>query len=208
LDDSNDFYNQVKGAPEDFGLTKPLTDLLKAAIDLLQAKYDVWHALELQLETATPQKNAAQKDLRRLLVQLRGTVRSSPVVTDAQRESLRLNDSSEDDANDNPLGTAPLLAVGHSGVHLHGIGFFMPGEPSDSTEKPAKKLRCRLRLKIGGEATTDLKDYEVIADDSKSPYGYTHDAADAGKVAHYIGSWIDDDGNESPMSEVFSIVIS
>jgi hypothetical protein len=44
--------------------------------------------------------------------------------------------------------------------------------------------------------------------DTKSPYDYTHNAANAGKTAHYIAVWTTKDEEDSPQSEVFSLVIT
>ena len=106
------------------------------------------------------------------------------------------------------LEFAPLLLVEPSGVHIHRIRFFMPEESSNSTRKPRGVLGAKLYLKIDGAAGTDLKEYQLIAMDTKSPYEYAHSAANAGKTAHYIAIWTTKDEEDSPQSEVFSLVIT
>jgi hypothetical protein len=84
----------------------------------------------------------------------------------------------------------------------------MEGKASGSTKKPAWAQGCKLFLKIDGAASTDLKEYQLIAMDTKSPYDYAHSAANAGKTAHYIAVWTTKDEEDSPQSEAFSLVIT
>lgn len=48
----------------------------------------------------------------------------------------------------------------------------------------------------------------MIALDTRSPYDYAHNAANAGKQAHYIGAWANADDSQGSQSEVFSIMIT
>lgn len=202
------FLMIVATSPADFGLTNTLVTMLTAAVDLLETKQTELNTLEVQVDVVRPDKNAAYKTARKLFAQMRETIRESPLATEAQRESLGLTPSASDAVGD-PFEFAPLLAVVQAGTHEHKIQFFMPGEPSTSKKKPRKDLRCSLFVKIDGAATTNLKDYQKLIDDGQSPYNFAHEAEDTGKMAHYIGRWYDENTEEtSPLSEVFSIVIS
>jgi hypothetical protein len=129
---------------------------------------------------------------------------------DADRAALHLatGEGGDDDSAADALEFAPLLLCELVGVHVHRVRFFMQGEASDSTKKPPGVLGAKIYLKIDGAPSTDLKEYQLITMDTKSPYDYTHSAANAGKTAHYVAVWTTKDDDDSPQPEAFSLVVT
>lgn len=210
LDDAKNFYNVTKDDPEAFGLTGTQVTTLNTKITATETKIDEQTAANTLKLTKTAERKETSLDFEKYFRGLRQVVQARPETTDAQRAALRLA-TGEGDGGDGlatALENAPLLLVEHAGIHQHRSWFYMVGEPAKSTKKPKGVLGGKIYLKIDGEASTDLKDYRLIALDTKAPYDYTHDAADAGKTAHYICVWATADDEESPQSEVFSIKIT
>jgi hypothetical protein len=207
--EANNFISVTTANPTHFGLTAAqiadLTGKTGAASDALDDR----NADENAFRGAVAKLREMLRDLEAVLRQLRRVVQANPATTAADRAVLHLATGEGDgDSGANALEFAPLLLVEPSGVHQHRVRFFMQGEASNSTRKPTGTLGAKIFMKIDGAASTDLKEYQMIAMDTKSPYDYEHNAANAGKTAHYIAVWTTKDEDDSPQSEVFSLVIT
>lgn len=206
--DAKNFFNIVSPRPDHYGLTTAQLDLLEAKYRNTEAKIAAQAVADSQKIAATADKKEVADDFTAYYLSLRGVAQANPTTTDAMRAPLNLATGAGEPPNLVDFTTAPLLAVEPSGVHAQRIRFFMAGEPSTSTKKPKQSDGAKIYLKIDGVATTDLKDYELVAFDRKSPYEFTHEASDAGKTAHYIAMWANDEDDHSPQSEVFSLIIT
>jgi hypothetical protein len=207
--EANNFISVTNANPAHYGLTAAqITDLTNKTGTADNGLADRI-AAENAFRVAVAKAKEMLRDLETLLRQLRRIVQANPTTTDADRVALHLATGEGDgESGANALEFAPLLLVEPSGVHHHLIRFFMQGEASNSTRKPPGVLGAKLYVKIDGAASTDLKEYQMIAMDTKSPYTYDHNAANAGKTAHYIALWTTKDEDDSPQSEVFSLVIT
>ena len=202
------FWDVVKTTPTDYQITADQATQLDALTTAAETLLASRTALENQLKTARTAFKAAFEALEDFFRALRQSVKDNPATTDVQRAELHLLTDGGGGNVGNALEFAPLLLVQQMGILQHIIRFFMQGEASNSTKKPYGVFGCKLYVKIGDAPPVDLSECQLITIDSKSPYLYEHDSADAGKKAHYIGVWVDKDDNTSPQSETFSITIT
>lgn len=209
ISEAENFISVTTANPAHYGLTAAqITDLTNKTGTADNAFTDRKNA-ENAFRVAVATFKEKLKSLETTLRQLRRIVQANPATTDADRAALRLSTGEGDDGNvADALEFAPLLLCETAGVHVHRVRFFMQGEASGSTKKPPGVLGAKIYLKIDGAASTDLKEYQLIAMDTKSPYDYTHSAANAGKTAHYVAVWTTKDDDDSPQSEAFSLVIT
>lgn len=208
LDEAQLFADAVTANTEEFGFTPQraggLQDKIAVARLAITAQTAAHQAYRTTTTTKTTTVNAAEKEFRAL----RAIAKAQTTLTPEQRTAARLDMFGADTDPGDGLQFAPLSFVEQAGIHKHEIYFFMPSEDVKSTKKPKGVFGCRIFCKIGGTASTNLKDYFPLTIDTKSSYGYLHDAANAGQTAHYICLWEDTDGEQSPQSEVFSLVIT
>jgi hypothetical protein len=206
--EAENFISVTTANPAHYGLTAAqitnLTNQTGTADNALADRNSAENAFRVAVATFKEKL----RELEKLLRQLRQIVQANPATTDADRAALHLATGEGGGNIGDALEFAPLLLVEPSGIHLHRARFFMQGEASNSTKKPPGVLGAKIYLKTDGAASTDLKEYQLIAMDTKSPYEYTHSAANAGKTAHYIAVWTTKDEEDSPQSEVFSLVIT
>jgi hypothetical protein len=208
LADIQNFINVTDGSEAAHGLTEAQVGALRSKRTDTVAKIDAQAVADTAKRTASAERRAAYKDLVDKYRELRQVVQNHPETTDVMRAVLGLATGEGGGDIADALEFAPLLLCEPSGVHHHLIRFFMQGEASNSTRKPPGILGAKIFLKIDGAASTDLKEYGLIVMDTKSPYIYEHNAANAGKTAHYITAWTTKDEDDSPQSEVFSLVIT
>ena len=208
--EAENFISVTTANPAHYGLTAAqITDLTNKT-GTADNTFTDRNSAENAFRVAVATFKAALKELETTLRRLRRIVQVNPATTDADRAALHLA-TGEGDGGGNisdALEFAPLLLCEPSGIHIHRARFFMQGEASDSLKKPPGVLGAKIYLKIDGAPSTALKEYQLIAIDTKSPYEYAHDAANAGKTAHFIAVWTTKDEDDSPQSEVFSLVIT
>lgn len=208
ISDARNFVRELSTDPTAVGLTAAQITLLTAKTDDFEDSVNAQDAAETAKREATADKRAKETDFEAFFRELRQIAQKHPGTTDVDRARLKLATGEGKDEGGDPLESAPLVEGEQGGIHDHIIYFFMAGEKSSSTKKPRGVFGAPIYVKIGGEATTNLKEYEMATLDRKAPYLMRHDAADAGKVAHYICLWEDADGNRSPQSAVFSMTIT
>ena len=209
--EAENFISVTTSNPAHFGLTAAQLTELDGATTVSNTALAARNNAENTFRGSVTTNREALDTLETILRQLRQIVQVNPATTDTDRTLLHLATGEGGEGGGSiseSLATAPLILVENAGVHLHQPRFFMPDEPSSSTRKPKGIHGAKIFMKIDGAASTDLKEYQLIAIDTKSPYTYAHSAANAGKTAHYIALWTTRDDEDSPQSEVFSLVIT
>ena len=207
MTEARHFSNTVNTSPTTYQLTAAQATMLDDLTTTAEATLAARTNTENQLVTDRAAFKTAFGKLSEFFRPLRQSVKDNPATTDVQRAELHLTTGGGGDDFGDPLATAPLLLVEQTGIRQHTIRFFMQGESSNSTKKPKGVKGANIYKKIG-TAPLSLKECSLMTMDTKSPYVFEHDAEDAGKQAHYIAVWVDNDDNASPQSETFSITIT
>ena len=68
-------------------------------------------------------------------------------------------------------------------------------------------LGAQIWCAVGPTPPADPKLYQFAALDTATPYLLRHDAADGGKIAHYIVRWVNTQNQFGPWSETVSATI-
>jgi hypothetical protein len=164
----------------------------------------------------TAQTNAqaarATKDTSRdgLEGQIRPTaamIQANPAVTDEQRAALGLPIRDTTRTRTPAPTTRPVGQVDTSQRLQHTISWRDESSPN-SKAKPAGVRGAEIWLYIGPTPPADPSLAHFVALDTASPYLLVHDAADAGKIAHYLLRWVNSRSEPGPWSETVSATIT
>lgn len=209
FDQTTQFHAFIAANAADYGFTADDVSDLLSKNTTFGASLTDYNKKDTAARTARQQKdidrNPAEDQFRWMARQFN----SRPNVTNADRVAAGVPPRGESSTGKTPdFSTPPVLLVEQSGVHEHRIRFFMPSENANSTKKPDNVDGAKLYVKIGGEPSTGLKEYDLMSYDRKQPYNYTHEPEDVGKTAHYIGVWATDEDEQGTQSEVFSLTIT
>ena len=90
---------------------------------------------------------------------------------------------------------------------MHTIKFADEATP-DSKRHPKGVFGCEIYQKIGGAPPADFKECVFRGLDSKTPYAWEFDAADVGKMVHYMLRWRFRDESTSAWSETISATVT
>lgn len=212
----NEFYDQtmqfhafIAANAADYGFTADDVSDLLSKNTTFGASLTDYNKKDTAARAARQQKDIDRDPAEDQFRWMAKQFNSRPNVTNADRINAGLPPRAEGSTGKTPdFSTPPMLLVEQAGIHGHLIWSFMQSEQAKSTKLPANVDGVELFKKIGGEPSTNIKDYQPMVFDRKPPYNYEHDPEDAGKMAHYIGVWATDDQQRSSQSEVFSLMIT
>jgi len=103
--------------------------------------------------------------------------------------------------------TRPVGQVDTSQRLQHTISWRDESSPN-SKAKPAGVRGAEIYLFIGPTPPADPSLAHFVALDTASPYLLVHEAADAGKFAHYLLRWVNTRSEPGPWSETISATIT
>jgi hypothetical protein len=103
--------------------------------------------------------------------------------------------------------TRPVGSIDTSQRFIHTI-HFADEAASESKRNPRGVLGCEIHQKIGGEPPADSKECIFRGLDTKTPYTWEFDAADVGKMVHYMLRWRFRDESTSNWSETVSATVT
>ena len=153
--------------------------------------------------TATANKNDARDALKDLLRNIYADIPESALTTD-DRNTLNLPERSTT-ATPAPVPTTkPLVTIDTSNRLEHTINF---RDENGNLAKPQGVRGCQIWVKIGASAK-DPDELKYLATDTKTPYVYHFEGADAGKPAYYWLRWENTRGETGPWSdEVMATIV-
>jgi hypothetical protein len=209
LDQTNMFHDFIVVNPANWGFSADDVTALKNKNATYGTSLGDYNTKNTASRAARQKKDDDRDPSEDQFRWMAGQFNKRPNVTNADRIAAGLPPRGESLGSVTPdLSSAPLLLVEQFGIHEHRAWFYMQSENAKSTKKPQGVDGAKIYMKIGGEPSTNLKEYQMIAFDKKSPYNWAHEATDAGKTAHYIAVWATDDDFHSTQSEVFSLTIT
>jgi len=205
--DASDFINYAAANGPELGLSPTITGALSTAFTTVWTPAYADHlAKQTAALGATVTKDNARDALEPLMRQAAGIVQKNPDVTDEQRTAMHLTVA---DTSRTPAAvptTRPVLMVDTSQRLQHTLNWKDEATPN-SKAKPHGVRALELYCYIGPTAPSDPAQLTFCSTENKTPHLEVHDAADANKVAHYMGRWINTRGQHGPWSETVSATI-
>ena len=180
-----------------------LSDALLTFTDSLTAH----QAAQTAALSARATKDGARQALTTLARPIIQMIQSNPAVTDEVRAlmGLPLRDTTRTRV---PVPTTrPVGQVDTAQRLQHTISWRDESTPNGKA-KPAGVRGAEIYLFIGPTPPTDPSQAHFVALDTASPYLLVHDAADAGKLAHYLLRWVNTRSEPGPWSETVSATIT
>jgi hypothetical protein len=154
-------------------------------------------ASAIAARTNKDQARAAIEGVTRPLIQ---QLQASPKVTDAQRNSMKINVRSKTRTAASVPTTAPMATVNTSQRLQHTVDF-RDSVASGSRKKPAGVASCEIWSKIGAPAPTDISQMTFVTNDTSTPYLVAYSGAQAGLMVCYWLRWVNTRGEKGPWSE-------
>src|SRR5262249_22757428 len=135
------------------------------------------------------------------------SIQSNPTVTDEVRTLMGL--PIRDDARSRPPvpTTKPVAQVDSSQRLQHTIHWHDEAL-RNTNAKPIGVRGAEIWAFIGPTPPTDPTHTRFVALDTASPYLLVQEAADAGKLSHYLLRWVNTRGEPGPWSEIVSATIT
>ena len=186
------------------GLTTADVASLTDALDDFESTYNNSVTKKAESEAASEQKNQARKAYETVLRKLNSELHD---VADAHRAAMDLTIKDTIRTTVGAPVTHPVGEVETSQRLVHIIHFRDELTP-DSKAKPDGAHGAEIWLKIGGTPPVDHKECDFVATDSRTPYNYNFEGADAGKTAYYLLRWINSKGEAGPWSPLVQATIT
>lgn len=162
---------------------------------------------ETNLAAKTQSKVTAKSNLEPFVRQLVKAIQANRAVTNEQRAALQITIPDTIRTATPTPATRPMARIDNSQRLRHIHHFFDESTPS-SKKKPDGVRGCEIWIKIGGPTPSGVEGFERETEDTRTPHTIDFDAADAGKLVHYIYRWVNTRGEFGPWSETVSATIS
>jgi hypothetical protein len=157
-------------------------------------------------KNAAAAKDTARDNLETAVRTLVRKIQGTPIVTNAQRQSLGISERGTERAPAGVPKSRPILSVDTSQRLQHTISFVDEETPT-SKAKPNGVRGCEIWVYIGPEPSKLPTEYHYLGTDTKTPYVSHYEGTDGGKNAHYMGRWVNTKGEPGPWSETVSATI-
>jgi hypothetical protein len=191
----------------------PITDLPPALVAAVTAALGNWNTAYADHKTAQTAagsaatlKDDARAALTAAIRPVAQIIQNDPTITDAQRQAAGLPVLATTHTA-SPVPTTRPVAQVDTRIRLqHTLSWRDEASPK-SKAKPAGVQGAEIWAFINATPPTSPSQCHFVALDTASPYLLVHDAADAGKVAHYMLRWVNTRNQPGPWSETVSATI-
>ena len=201
------FIDTAAAAPGQYGLTPQDITELQAAQNGWAKAYPAHQSAQLTAVAARQAKDESREALEAALRSSIRKVNAGTTVSNALRAALGLPPHEESRSPNQAPATHPLGRIEHRGALRQEIHWTDADTPR-SRRKPAGVIGCELWLKVGDGAPSNEEGCTLVALDTASPYLCEHEAADAGKTAHWLLRWVSTRGEKGPFGPVVSAKIN
>lgn len=207
-DFATNFVTYVGGHLGDFGLVLGDMAAVNAAIILWNTAYPAVEPA-FNIYSATVQtKETARGGLEGAIRALVGVVQAKgAVVTPASKTAARIPVADTTKTPVPPPTSRPIVRVEVSGPRTHKLSWVDENTPN-SIAKPKGVYGLEIHLFVGTAPPTSASQMHQITTDTKTPYLYEFDAADAGKTAYYWCRWVNTKGEVGPWCVMVSATIT
>jgi hypothetical protein len=197
------FHDAIATGPTNFGLTTGQVTALETLFGEYSGALTDHAQAQATAKSKTQAKTEKRFELEAMLRQLRNIAKANQ-TSDALMASLGLPSSSSPAPQ---LATQPQGVVDTSERLRHTIQFF-DSAGNGNKRRPRGTMGCEIWVKVDGAPPGSEKDCTFLAIDSSTPYIAEYDAANGGKMAHYMLRWRMRDGTLGPWGETVSATIT
>ncbi|MBK8467249.1 MAG: hypothetical protein IPL32_15635 [Chloracidobacterium sp.] len=185
------------------GVTGPQVDDLNTFKNTFNTDLIAHVAAQAEAKSKTAAKEASRDNVEAQLRLLRNVAKAGG-ATDAAMAALGIPTG---DASAPSNATVPAVTVNTSERLRHTLEWRDNATP-ENRKKPRGAMGVEIWVKIDGPPPGSEKDCIFLTLDAFTPYLAEYDAAEAGKVAHYMLRWRMRDGSVSAWSETISATIT
>jgi hypothetical protein len=204
---ANTFVNYVSAHAVALGVPAATATALTSGLLLWTDSFAAHETAQTNALAARATKDTSRDGLEGLIRPTAQMLQANPALTDEQRASMGLPIRDATRTRVAVPTTRPVGQVDTSQRLQHTISWRDESAPN-SKAKPAGVRGAEIWLYIGPTPPSDPALAHFVALDTASPYLLEHDAADAGKLAHYLLRWVNTRSEAGPWSETISATIT
>jgi len=203
----NTFVNYVSAHAVNLGVPPATATALSNALLVWTDSLAAHDTAQIAATSARTTKDSARDALTIITRTTARSIQANPTVTDEVRTLMGL--PIRDDSRTKPPvpTTKPIGQVDTSQRLQHTLHWRDESMPN-SKAKPIGVRGAEIWVFIGPTPPTDPAQAKFVALDTASPYLLVHEAADAGKLAHYLLRWMNTRSEPGPWSETISATIA
>lgn len=194
MDAGRQARDNMPSDPKTIGLDATDVARLNDGINTAETDLEEHKTAQQAARTKRIKKDGSMDNLADILSELNSRTQKHPGMTDAVKTAMGfpIYDTTKTDsvASDE----LPVVKIDTAMPLRHTMRFH--GE--NSKGKPDGMRSMGIWVKIGGDATGKVEDYQFQAEDSEPPYIKDFAPEDAGKQAHYLFCWISTAGERGP----------
>jgi hypothetical protein len=203
LGDLNDYLQA--NAPA-MGVSSDDANALKTVTGAWNLAYPIHKNTAAAATAAATNKDQARQNAEAVVRPLIQQLQASPKVTDAQRNSMKINVRATTRTRAGVPATAPMATVDTSQRLRHILNYRDAATPQ-SRQKPAGVAYCEIWAKVGAPAPTDVSQLTYLGNASKTPQMEEYSGAQAGQTVCYWLRWVNTRGEKGPWSEPVTATI-
>lgn len=204
---ANNFADLITADPALYGLTPADALAIQTAVDAWNVSYPLATNPATRTTVTISQKNADKVAMVTICRTYASQVRINPGVANEDKLALGLNLPNNSPSPIPTPPTFPLLDIANAGPLIHVLRYADNTTP-DSRRKPDGAVSLELWGVAAEAAVTDPALMQKILSVTKQPTNVTWPNEDLGKVASYIGRWINRKGEAGPWSAPINFVIA
>jgi hypothetical protein len=190
--------------PADYSLTAADATRVSTATSEAEAAFGTNQTAQSAARTARIAKDEKIDALEAVLSEINRRVQPLSTVSDSQRREIGLPIYDKTATSADAPTVLPVVKIDAAMPLRHEIGFSGEGMRG----KPEGVKAVEIYIKIGGDATGNVGDYQFLAQDSEPPYTKDFAAADASKQAHYLFCWVNASGERGAFQMASATVTS
>lgn len=204
----NQFSTYLNANLANLGLTAldPDVTAFNAERGSWQVDYPAHIAAQSAASAAAQTKDARRLSFEIVIRRLTARLQISTSVNDAERAALRITIRDTIPTPAPVPTTRPVGILDTSERFRQTMSFADEGTPT-SRAKPAGVLGAELRVFVGATPPADPEDFDFAALDTRTPYLFEFDPAQAGQMAHWVMRWVNTRNQPGPWSDVVSAVV-
>jgi hypothetical protein len=204
---ANTFVNYVAAHAVALGVAPATATALTDNLLLWTDSFAAHQTAQTNALAARATKDTSRATLEGLIRPTAQVIQTNPAVSDEQRVSAGLPIRDATRTRVAVPTSRPVGQVDTSQRLQHSISWRDESAPN-SKAKPAGVRGAEIWLYVGAAPPSDPALAHFVALDTASPYVLEHDAADAGKLAHYLLRWVNTRSEPGPWSETVSATIT